>query len=286
MSSHEAQAVLRKAESALEDAAKVIADARTIAEPAGLSVESSIAEKALVENNAATTTTHNQLLGYSNTDHIVLQTGDYMTDCIDEYKRRMQCRLRSQMPESRSDGRWDKPKKLGERRRRINRESDLPEAPPVPPPAGYSIFLSQMTAKFRHDRGSSEPHNQARALTEISALWSSELTEEERDYYQSFYEEAKAEYQVQCLEFRATGHFTRSENFEKIPGSNNVWVRKAWAEKNDLERELAGYETLSFLPRPPEEDEAYQKRLELSRERRKLKLRLLAQERKQKAKVS
>lgn len=135
-----------------------------------------------------------------------------------------------------------------------------------------------MTVKIRHDRGPGEAHNQARALTEISALWKSALSESQRDYYQTFFEEAKAEYQQQILEYRATGCYKPSDTFEKIAGSN-VWVRKREHEKNALERELAGYESVTFLPRPPEEDEAYQKRLEESKARRKQKLQLEAEAR-------
>jgi SRSO17 transposase len=132
-----------------------------------------------------------------------------------------------------------------------------------------------MTAKIRHDRGPNEAHNQARVLTEISAIWRSALSDAEREYYQTFYEQAKAEYQDQLLEYRATGRYRPSDAFEKVDGSG-VWVRKKPHVKNALERELAGYETFAFLPRPPDEEEAYQRRLEASKERRKQKLRLEA----------
>jgi hypothetical protein len=135
-----------------------------------------------------------------------------------------------------------------------------------------------MTAKIRHDRGPNEAHNQARVLTEISAIWKSALTDSEREYYQIFFEDARSEYQRQLLEYRATGRYTPSETFEKIDGSN-IWVRKKPIEKNALERELAGYDSFNFLPRPPDEEEAYQRRLEESKERRKQKLRLEAEAR-------
>jgi hypothetical protein len=135
-----------------------------------------------------------------------------------------------------------------------------------------------MTAKIRHDRGPNEAHNQARVLTEISSIWRSVLTDSERQYYQTFCEDAKVECQTQLLEYRATGRYRPSETFEKIDGTN-IWVRRRPDEKNSLERELAGYETFSFLPRPPDEEEAYQQRLEESKERRKQKLRLEAQAR-------
>jgi hypothetical protein len=57
--------------------------------------------------------------------------------------------------------RWDKPRLPGERRRRIIREQDRPDAPPDPPPSGYVVFVCQMTAKIRHDRPSVQ-HNQSK----------------------------------------------------------------------------------------------------------------------------
>jgi hypothetical protein len=48
-------------------------------------------------------------------------------------------------------------------------------------------------------------------------------------------------------------------------------VRIAWHEKNGLERELATYDTVSFPLRPPQHDEAYEKRRLESAKRRKLK---------------
>jgi hypothetical protein len=142
-----------------------------------------------------------------------------------------------------------------------------------------------MTAKIRHERGPNEAHNQARVLTEISSMWRSVLTNSEREYYQTFCEDAKAEYQTQLLEYRATGQYRPSDTFERIDGTN-IWVRRKPEEKNALERELAGYETFHFLPRPPDEEEAYQQRQEESKERRKQKLRLEAEvRRKQKRKA-
>jgi hypothetical protein len=87
---------------------------------------------------------------WGNTDHVILHTGDDVTDRIEELKRRLVIRKRRAQPESRGEGRWDKPKKVGERRRRIVREADLPDAPPVPPSASYVIFVCQVRMCVAH----------------------------------------------------------------------------------------------------------------------------------------
>lgn len=131
MSVQECQAVLHKVESTLDSANKVLSEARIVAEPAGLYVDN-------------TSFLAPDLTSCSNTDHVILRTGDDVTDRVEELKRRLLVRRKIQLPESRGEGRWDKPKKLGERRRRVMREADLPEAPPVPPPAAYVVFVSQV----------------------------------------------------------------------------------------------------------------------------------------------
>lgn len=65
--------------------------------------------------------------------------------------------------------RWDRPRLIGSRRRRIMREKDLPDAPPDPPPSGYVVFVSQMTTKIRHDRPSVQ-HNQSKGTCWFSVL--------------------------------------------------------------------------------------------------------------------
>lgn len=127
-----------------------------------------------------------------------------------------------------------------------------------------------MTTKIRHDRPN-EHHNQTRAIKEISSMWNSKLTDEERQYYNDFALEAGKEYRKQQMEYRATGHYTRSDVFEKVEGAS-IWVRKNWAEKNDLERELAGYKQYTFPPRPEHLEEEYKRREEESKRKRKMKM--------------
>ena len=64
--------------------------------------------------------------GHSNTDHIIDITGDPHKDAISEYKRALMRRARAMQPEERGKERWDQPRIVGSRRRRIVRESDLP----------------------------------------------------------------------------------------------------------------------------------------------------------------
>jgi hypothetical protein len=101
--------------------------------------------------------------GHSNTDHTIVRTGDERTDRVSELRRNLWRRHRLMQPETRQEGRWDKPRLPGERRRRIVRERDLPEAPPEPPLSGYIAFLGQMTVKLRHDRPDT-PHDQSKGM--------------------------------------------------------------------------------------------------------------------------
>ena len=110
---------------------------------------------------------------------------------------------------------------------------ELPSWDPEPPPSGYIIFLGQMTTKIRHDRRH-ERHSQARVVKEISRLWRTTLSDEDREYYNTFCEEIRKEYKNQHLEFRATGHYTQSEAFERPDGAS-LWVRKD-AQKKDNSR--------------------------------------------------
>ena len=224
----------------------------------------------------ATTTTAHTSAGFCNTDHIILTTGDARTDRVAELQRAVWTRQRAHAPEARGEERWDKPRAPGERRRRLARHQDVPTAPPEPPPSGYILFVGHLTTKLRHDRPH-ERHEQTKVVQEISILWRIGLTDADRQYYSDFSEQARAEYKQQWMEFRATGAYTPSTRFEKVPGVN-LWFRKQWEEKNALEKELASYETYSFPPRPPEFDEAYKQREEASKLKRKLKLKGLLDE--------
>ena len=53
-----------------------------------------------------------------------------------------------------------------------------------------------------------------------------------------------------------------------------MWVRKKWAEKNALEREIAGYDTVIFPPRPRYLDEEYKRKERERIERRKMQRKL------------
>jgi len=215
--------------------------------------------------SAATTTG-----GHSNTDHIIVWTNDYETDRIEELKRNLVRRIRSQQPESRGEDRWDKPRIFGERRRRIVREKDSPEAPAYPPLTGYIIFVGQMTAKIRHDNPNVQ-HSQTAVVQEISKLWRISLSDEERHYYTDFSERAREEHRSMDMEFRSTGAFRPSRSFLKLQGVG-PWIHVREEERNSLEKEIATYETVQFPPRPPEFDEAFKIRDIESKRRRKLKL--------------
>jgi hypothetical protein len=97
------------------------------------------------------------------------------------------------------------------------------------------------------------------------------MNDSDRLYYNDFSVDARKEYLNQQIEYRATGSYTPSKEFTKLDGVN-VWVRAAWHEKSGLEREIVGYESVTFPKRPPEFDEEYERRSEKSKLRRKLKL--------------
>ncbi|KAL7578308.1 hypothetical protein ACA910_012719 [Epithemia clementina (nom. ined.)] len=208
--------------------------------------------------------------GHSNTDHVVVWTQDYETNRIAELKRNMLNRVRARQPECRGEDRWDKPRTAGERRRRIARDRDAPEAPMEPPMAGYIIYVGQMTTKLRHDRPHI-PHNQTAVVQEISKLWRIALSDADREFYVQFSEEARKEYDLMHLEYRATGTFRPSRKFQRLEGVG-PWIHKQPQDRNALEREIASYQTVQFPPRPKELDEAYERRQEESKRRRKLKL--------------
>ena len=216
-------------------------------------------------------------IGYSNTDHIIQQTDDPDSDFVNELKRRMIRRHRSMQPESRSDSKWDKNKIAGSRRRRIVRDDQADEhAPKKPLQTGHSVFVAQMTAKWRHDH-QDKPHNQAILMKEIAKRWNS--ADVDREYYNTFAKEATEEYEEQRVQYRATGKYEPSTRFRKLDGGN-VWVRKADdpSELIELEREISSYETVYFPPRPPSLDEEYAAREKRSLFRRKLKMKGLLSE--------
>lgn len=211
--------------------------------------------------------------GHSNTDHIVFQTGDPVTDRIEELKRNHFHRTHHQQQHTESSAqKWDKPRAAGERRRRVQRD-DL-NAPAEPPPSGYIIFVGQMTTKIRHDR-SGERHNQTAVVQEISKVWRINLSDEDQKYYHEMADYIRTEYKTQYLEYRATGSFTPSDSYKRV---GNFWTHRKKHEKNDLELELDTYDTVLFPPRPPEFDDEYRKREEESKRRRKLKLKGLDSE--------
>lgn len=196
-----------------------------------------------------------------------------MTDRLAELRRQLLTRARAEQPEEKGEERWDKPRVPGERRRRIPRVKDAPTAPHEPPSSGYVVFVGQMTTKIRHDRPRQQ-HEQTKAVQEISKIWKYQLTDEEKNYYNTFAAELKSEYKEQHMEFRATGVYTPSKRFVRVEGTG-LWLKKKSEEKNGLEKEIDGYETVKFPPRPSEFDEEHKRREEESKLRRKLKLKEL-----------
>jgi hypothetical protein len=262
--------LLKKCDETLHSVSQELDDARTLAERAGLSIDSSCLDNSFrpphLQQNPGNVVVLRTTGGHSNTDHMITFTGDPRTDRIAELKRALQRRVRAMQPENKGEDRWDKPKIFGERRRRIVREKDKPEAPPEPPPSGWVVFVEQQTTKIRHDRPN-ERHNQSKVIKEISKLWNHCMSEKDKAYYNDFAREARDEYQQQSREFRATGAFTPSAKFCRAEGVG-PWIRAQWHEKNALEREISSYDTVQFPPRPPEFDEAYRKREEESKRKR------------------
>jgi hypothetical protein len=259
-----ARILVQRSEQVLENATRELDAARRLLEPLGLTVDSTILDPSFSSTDITVLKTTG---GYSNTDHIIKITGDPKKDRIAEFKRAYVRRVRTVQPEARGEDRWDKPKIPGERRRRIHREKDLPQAPPEPPPSGYIVFVGQMTCKLRHDRPH-VPHSQTKVIQEISRIWKYGMSEIDREYYVEFAREAREEYQGFHQEYRATGRYEPSKKFERIQGTG-PWVRIPVHEKNGLERELATYDTVEFPPRPPEFDDAYEQRqLESAKRRR------------------
>ena len=241
---------------------------------------------------ATTTTTSAGLLladgtgGHCNTNHAipwnVKQESNTQPDVesnrVRELIRNRLNRLRVEQPESRTEERWDKPKVVGERRRRIVRDVDAPEAPSEPPPSGFTVFVSLLTTKFRHDRGPETEHSQTATVQEISRLWRVDLNEQEQQYYTKMAEEIQSEYREQMLEYRATEEFRPSDRFIKLGDGKGPWVHKHPMDRNELEAQVAAYKTFVFPPRPPSKDQEYYTREQQSKERRKERIRMEAAE--------
>lgn len=328
----ELKSLLAEAQLSIEKAKVDLRRAGDVARRAGLNVESTLGtaniSSRLNNNNhseataaSATASSSNSVGaatestttgGHSNTDHVVVRTGNIRFDTIAEWKRNFLRRQKSQKPEDRGEERWDKPRLPGSRRRRIVRQADLPDAPQEPPASGYIVFLGQMTTKIRHDRPD-QPHNQSKGkygmacmvlycmvsyygclkilyhvqslssyishhhiifmlvMQEISKIWRTGMSDDDRQYYNDFSIQARKEYSTRLqIEYRATGSFTPSDQFDILPGTN-VWIRKNRLEQNGLEREISSYPTVVFPPRPPALEPEYEIRQSISRIRRKLK---------------
>lgn len=267
----EAESLLLQCDQELEsfETDRDIALARELAAQAGLNATSDLSTRVGGGQAATSTLT----AGYCNTNHTVVCTGDYVTDRVAELRRQLITRVRAEQPEAKGEERWDKPRVPGERRRRIVRDKDAPCAPHEPPSSGYVVFVGQMTTKIRHDRPHQQ-HDQSKVVQEISKIWKHVLMDEEKYYYNSFAADVKNEYKEQNMEFRATGVYTPSERFVRVEGTG-LWLKKKPEEKNELEKEIDGYETVIFPPRPIEFDEDHKRREEESKRRRKLRLKKL-----------
>ena len=285
MSRKDANLLLIESELALQAAEKQLQSARDLCARAGLSIDSTLAIPRMIDNsmislNMAKLAADGATTGgHSNTDHVVVRTGDKTKDRIAELKRNLLRRHRAMQPENRGEDRWDKPRIPGERRRRIVREKDLPEAPPEPPKTGFVVFVGQMTTKIRHDRPD-VPHDQTRVVSEISKIWKLGMGDDDRAYYNTFANEATKEYNRQLTEYRATGTYTPSTRFCKLEGSN-IWVRHVGDDSIksiSLEEEIRSYPSCSFPKRPAALDEAYERREERSVLKRKLKVKGLLNE--------
>jgi len=239
-------------------------------------------------------------------------TGDPVRDRLAELRRNLEQRQRQQFPEHKRglEQRWDKPRIPGSRRRRIEPQplatatakiaaSSEPAAcdpPNDPPPTGFVIFVGQMTCKIRHDNPD-RPHFQPLAQTQICKIWKDDMSEQDRQYYMEFAQEARLEYVQQEMEYRATGYYTPSKVFQRLGNNNHnggtagggdgtttttttttiisnssgPWVRIDPQEQNGLEREICAYRTVHFPPRPAALNEDYQWRDWRSKVVRKLK---------------
>mmetsp|Transcript_45892 Transcript_45892/g.85322 ORF Transcript_45892/g.85322 Transcript_45892/m.85322 type:complete len:309 (-) Transcript_45892:185-1111(-) len=254
--------LLERSKQAIKSATADLEEAKEISEKAGLSIETSILAPTLPGIAAssgpagvtgAAAPAYPPILsttgGYSNVDHFVQSSGDSRADRLAEFKRAYRRRARAETPEQRGEDRWDLPRITGGRRRRIHRDIDQPSAPPEPPTSGYILYIAHMTQKVRHDRPN-EHHNQPAVVKEISKIWSYSMSDSDREYYNRFAREAQNEYKQQYREFRATGGYRKSRTFMKLENGKGPWVRIRPEDRNALEREVAGYDTVIFPLRP------------------------------------
>lgn len=273
-----AVAILIDSDVTLQESLSELQRARELASKAGLSVECCIVkpiESAMISDSVNNPTTSDGFTGgHSNTDHVVVTTGDDRIDRIAELKRNLLRRHRAMQPEQRGDERWDKPKIPGERRRRIVREQDSEDYPPESPNTGWDVYIRQMTVKIRHDRPN-ERHDQSKVLQELGKIWRMGMSNEERDYFTKFATDAKTEFDQQVIEYRATGSYQPSKHFIRLDNSS-VWIRKD--RPSHLEKEISSYKTIQFPKRPPELDKEYKEREMRSILKRKLKLKGLLNE--------
>lgn len=278
--------LVRKARKLLGTSTDVLHEAREIAESAGLTVDVSILNGIYqspflnpttnIESYAPNCETPSTLSafapilsttgGHSNTDHIVQYTGNKNADKHAAYKRALIQRARAQQPEELSTFRWDQPRAIGTRRRRIIRERDLPTAPSEPPHSGYIVFIGQLTTKVRHDRPKVR-HNQIDVIKEVSQIWRYGMSKADRAYYTKFAKEAKKEYECQHREFRATGVFPANTIVKRLH-EKGPWVLIDPDKRNKLEHEICGYDTVVFPPRPESVPEPpWVRKIELATER-------------------
>jgi len=248
----------------------VLEEARELCSKAGISTESGL--KTLIGKGNHSSFTG----GHSNTNHYIPWTGDEATDRVALFSHRLAHRYRTQCPESASDEKWDKPRVAGERRRRVARDKDQAEAPPLPPKSGYVTFVGHMTTKWRHDHPD-EKHEQTKVVQEISKQWRLFLTKDEVDFYNKFAEDTQKEYEYQLMEFRTSGTYTRSKKFKRVEGAG-LWLHIRKEDMNGLEEEISTYQTVLFPPRPAQYDKEYESKTKASIEKRKQKIKEQEQE--------
>lgn len=98
----EATSIYHQIESELPNAVKVLEEATQLASKAGFSLASDLLVVSSSHNNAVAVSTG----GHSNTDHVVVQSGDFVTDRISELKRNLLRRRKECQPESKGEDRW------------------------------------------------------------------------------------------------------------------------------------------------------------------------------------
>ena len=171
-----AVAILIDSDVTLQETLTELQRARELAAKAGLSVESCIVKPAidpnapengyLQINDGISGGANGFTGGHSNTDHVVVTTGDDRIDRIAELKRNLLRRHRAMQPEQRGDDRWDKPKIPGERRRRIVREQDRDDYPAEAPNTGWYV-VCVIESGFQDDEYSRLPFSNGFDISNI-----------------------------------------------------------------------------------------------------------------------